>query len=419
MFLNTRRRLTTLNSLVFLLIFIIFTSTLYSYLHFRLFNRIDAVMLSQANSIRLINGRVEPIGRPLIDPRVFILLGSTEGNIVNPAYGQSPKFLNVEEIAATISSGKIENREYEGHVFRIANVPYRFKDNIYHGDSKIPIQSVIAVSEVDPEIELLHSFIGITFFGGLVSMLAIIIAGYLLAKRAMVPIQAAWERQQQFVSDASHELRSPITGIYSNAELMLRHPERTIAEESHRINTIIGESTRMTKLIANLLTLARADANKAELQLTQVDLNKIIEDVIQSFEPREEIEKISLALDIEPVLKLVADKERIQQLVVILLDNAFKYTSAGGAVKVKGFRADKYIVIKVTDTGSGIAPEHLPRIFDRFFRGDKARSRESGGTGLGLAIANWIVQKHRGKIVVDSEVGQGTNISVYLPVLKG
>ncbi|MBP2652718.1 MAG: integral rane sensor signal transduction histidine kinase [Firmicutes bacterium] len=416
MFLNTRRKLTVLNSLVFLLIFIIFMAILYSYLYSRLFNRIDGVMLSQAKSIRLVNGRIVPSGRPLFDPRIFILLRGTDGRILNPIHFQPAELENLEKIAATVNAGTVETREYDGHTFRMANVPYCYADNIYNVDGEMLVQAVIAISVVDPEVELLRSFLVITVVGTLVSMFAIIIAGYLLAKRAMIPIQAAWLRQQQFVSDASHELRSPITGIYSNAELMLRHPERTIEQERNRIDTIIEESTRMTKLIANLLTLARTDANKAELHLEPVNISKIIAEAVARFRPMEEIKGISLNVMANPNLELLADKERLHQLVVILLDNAFKYTSQGGQIRIYCSRADKSILISVEDTGSGIVPEHLPKIFDRFFRGDKARSRESGGTGLGLAIAKWIVEKHKGKIVVESEPGKGSRFTIYLPM---
>ncbi|MBP2645111.1 MAG: sasA 17 [Firmicutes bacterium] len=418
MFLTTRRRLTALNSLVFLLIFIIFTSTLYSYLHFRLFSQIDSVLISQASSVRLVHGHIVPLGRHQFNPRVFILLQGSDGRMVSPDRFPA-EIANVEEIAATVSAGSIESREYEGHVFRIANVPYRYSDNKYNVDSTWVVTGVFAVSVVDPEVEILQSFLVMILSGGLVSTLAILIAGYLLAKKAMIPIQAAWERQQQFVSDASHELRSPITGIYSNAELLLRHPERSIGEERQRLTTILQESTRMTNLISSLLTLARADANKAELHLSLVDISKVAEAVVSSFRPREELQEICLAVNLEPELYVMADKDRIHQLMVILLDNAFSFTPTQGEIQVRCYRADRHILLRVADTGPGILPQHIPRIFDRFFRGDKSRSRKNGGTGLGLAIAKWIVEKHKGKIAVESEMGQGTIFTVYLPGEKG
>lgn len=330
MFLNTLRKLTALNSLVFLLIFIAFTSIIYGYVSFRLFDKVDNAMWSQADSFRLLSGRVVPVrGRPLFDPRIFLLLRSTDGRIINPNPFRTAETGNIGEIASTIKLGEVQTREYEGHVYRVMSFPYLHEDNFWGNDSRFQVREIIAVSIVDSETELLSNLFWITLGGGIISMISIVLAGYFLAKRAMIPIQAAWEKQQQFVSDASHELRSPITGIYSNAELMLRHPEHTIEEESHRINTIMKESMRMTKLISSLLTLARSDANKAELQLAPVNISEVIEAVVGSFKSMEEINNLTLTVNVKPNLELIADKERLHQLMVILLDNAFKYTPPG------------------------------------------------------------------------------------------
>jgi len=266
-------------------------------------------------------------------------------------------------------------------------------------------------------VGLLNNLLWIIVGGLIIGMVSIIVASYFLARRAMIPIQAAWEKQQQFVADASHELRSPITGIHSNAELMLRHPQQTIEEQSHRITTIMKESSRMTKLISSLLTLARSDADKAELQLAPLDFSEVVEAVAEHFKPLEEINKVSLTIQVKKGIELVADKERLHQLIVILLDNAFKYTPEGGQIFLSCDHDDKYALVVVQDSGCGIAAEHIPHIFDRFFRGDKARSRDKGGTGLGLAIAKWIVEKHGGKISVESP-GKGTTFQVAIPLAK-
>jgi signal transduction histidine kinase len=213
-------------------------------------------------------------------------------------------------------------------------------------------------------------------------------------------------------------LRSPLTGIHSNAELMLRHPANTVEQESNRIHTIMKESSRMTKLIASLLTLSRSDANKTELQLSQIDFSELIELVSEHFRPLEELEQIQLQVDVVPDLQLVGDRERLHQLLVILLDNAFKYTPKGGRVVVSGSKADKNILLSVQDTGCGIQSENLPHIFDRFFREDKARSRDKGGIGLGLSIAKWIVDMHAGKITAQSEPGSGTTFKLSIPIGK-
>ncbi len=416
MFTSTLRKLTALISLVFLLIFIIFTSIFYGYISYNLFDKIDDAMRLQAGSFQFVNGRAQfPRPRPLFDPRIFLLLRSTEGQIVNISPFRIEENNYLAEIVPKTNIEEPETREYENHVYRIVAVPYRYENKLFN--EEFVIREVIAISIVDPEVGLLNNLLWIIIGGLIVGMVSIIVASYFLARRAMIPIQAAWEKQQQFVADASHELRSPITGIYSNAELMLRHPQLTIQEQSHRINTIMKESSRMTKLIASLLTLARSDADKAELQVAPVDFSEMVEMVAEHFKPLEELNKVSLTVQIKPAIELMADRERLHQLVVILLDNAFKYTSEGGKILLSCDKDDKSAILVVQDTGCGIAAEHLPHIFDRFFRGDKARSRDKGGTGLGLAIAKWIVEKHGGKIAVESS-GKGTTFQVSIPFGK-
>lgn len=416
MFTSTLRKLTALISLVFLLIFIIFTSIFYGYISYNLFDKIDDAMRLQAGSFQFVNGRAQfPRPRPLFDPRIFLLLRSTEGQIVNISPFRIEENNYLAEIVPKTNIEEPETKEYENHVYRIVAVPYRYENKLFN--EEFVIREVIAISIVDPEVGLLNNLLWIIIGGLIVGMVSIIVASYFLARRAMIPIQAAWEKQQQFVADASHELRSPITGIYSNAELMLRHPQLTIQEQSHRINTIMKESSRMTKLIASLLTLARSDADKAELQVAPVDFSEMVEMVAEHFKPLEELNKVSLTVQIKPAIELMADRERLHQLVVILLDNAFKYTSEGGKILLSCDKDDKSAILVVQDTGCGIAAEHLPHIFDRFFRGDKARSRDKGGTGLGLAIAKWIVEKHGGKIAVESS-GKGTTFQVSIPIGK-
>ena len=416
MFTSTLRKLTALISLVFLLIFIIFTSIFYGYITYNLFDKIDDAMRLQAGSFQFVNGRVQlPRPRPLFDPRIFLLLRSTDGAIVNISPFRIEENNYLAEIVAKTNAVEPETKEYENHVYRIVTVPYRYENKLFN--EEFIIKEVIAISIVDPEVGLLNNLLWMIIGGLIIGMVSIIVASYFLARRAMIPIQEAWGKQQQFVADASHELRSPITGIYSNAELMLRHPQLTIQEQSHRVNTIMKESLRMTKLISSLLTLARSDANKAELQVAPVDFSEMIEMVAEHFKPLEELNKVSLIVRIKPAIELMADRERLHQLVVILLDNAFKYTGEGGQILLSCDKDEKSAFLVVQDTGCGIAAEHLPHIFDRFFRGDKARSRDKGGTGLGLAIAKWIVEKHGGKIVVESS-GKGTTFQVSIPIGK-
>jgi two-component system sensor histidine kinase CiaH len=422
MFKKTLRRLTILNSIVFLVIFIASGVMFYLYVAQQLLDDIDQAMEHKAAAFHINNGRpgggiIPPV---FFDPRILILLRDTEGSIINlypfPIEGIGP----ITEFLSNVQIDKLQTRKIENHAYRILSLPYQYSDNIVLREKSAPraIKEVIAISIVDSEVGILRRLMLIIFTGQLVGMMVIIPAGYYLARRALVPIRAAWEKQQQFVADASHELRTPLAVIKSNAELLLRHPEHTVEEETIRITNVIRETIRMSKLVSTLFTLARADANQIELQAAPLVLNEVIRHVAEQFQPLAEMKDITLKVEMKDQIELVADKERLHQLFVILLDNGIKYTSPQGSIDLLCYKQSNSVIIKVIDTGCGIGPKDLPKVFDRFFRGDKVRSRDAGGAGLGLAIAHWIVEKHGGKIWVDSEIGMGTQFNITLPIEK-
>ena len=418
MFLQTLRRLTALNSLVFLLIFITFITTLYAFISYRLFDKIDDTMWQQAHAFQMNNGRPAMGRRSPFDPRIFLLLRSTDGRVVSPnPFRAAEELTSVIEIAATVGTSGIEMKEYENHTYRMLAVPYQHGEKRYGSQEGFVIRDIIAVSIVDSEVDLLEQLLWRMVVGLVIGTLGIVLAGHYLARRAMVPIQAAWEKQQRFVADASHELRTPVAGIYSNAELMLRHPEHTIHDESGRVHTIMTESKRLSKLITSLLVLARSDADKEELQFAAVAVSEVVEVAAAYFQSLEEVSGVSLSVRCEQGLIVWADQERLHQLLIILLDNAVAYTPPGGRVTVTCRANEKHVIITIEDTGIGIAPSHLPHIFDRFYRVDQARTGGKG-TGLGLAIARWIAEKHDGKITVESEPGKGSVFTIILPRKK-
>ncbi|BBB92195.1 MAG TPA: ATP-binding protein [Methylomusa anaerophila] len=420
MFRKTLLKLTALNSIVFFIIFIVSGAMLYGYVANQLLDNVDRDMRQKSQAFRVLNGRpgFAPSSPGILDPRIFILVRDTEGNIMNPF---SFPFADMDRVASFLpglETGAFQTRKINEHVYRMLSQPYARAENIIlpPDGARVIVQEVLAVSIVDSEVSMLRHLMVVILTDLITGTLVIVLAGYFLARRALIPIQVAWDKQQQFVADASHELRTPLAVIKSNAELMLRHPEHSVEDESIKITSIIREAIRMRRLVSTLLTLARADANQAELHFQPVNLNKTVTEVAGQFYPLAEMKDISLQVNIVGELRLTADKERLHQLLVILLDNAVKYTLAQGNIAVSCCRQSGQAVISVKDTGAGIAPEELPRIFDRFYRGDKARSREDGGTGLGLAIAKWIVEKHGGKIRMNSQVGIGTEVVVTLPL---
>ena len=251
------------------------------------------------------------------------------------------------------------------------------------------------------------------------SIVPAVAGGYLLSGRALRPIKTAMESQRTFIADASHELRTPVAVVRTNAELLKRHFEpdtaQTAGSDQVALDDILSESDRLGRMVDQMLTLAEADAGQRTVLTAEVSLNELVDQVTRSMRSLAEAREISLNAQLNSDISLSGDPSRLRELLTVLLDNAVKYTDAGGRVDVSVRKEHRKAIITVSDNGPGIPFEALPHIFDRFYRVDKARSRESGGTGLGLAIARHIVDAHGGTIDVESKIREGTVVTVELP----
>ena len=231
-------------------------------------------------------------------------------------------------------------------------------------------------------------------------------------------LQAAFERQKQFTSDASHELRTPLAVMRGDMEIALRR-ERAPEEYQRVLSSNLEEIVRLSRLIEDLLMLARADSGRVELRCEVVDLNKLCQQMVEYISPLAQQRDQMLTYESpNTALAINADLQRIKQMLLNLLDNAIKYTEPGGSVKLALKAENKHAVITVTDTGRGIPAEDLPHIFERFFRRSaKTSDRSAAGFGLGLSIVKWIVDSHGGQIETQSQQGQGTTFIVKFPLL--
>jgi signal transduction histidine kinase len=231
----------------------------------------------------------------------------------------------------------------------------------------------------------------------------------------LAALERAYRAEKRFVSDASHELRAPLTAIQGNLELLERHPDAPAADREEAVGEASREARRLSQLVADLLALARADTGST-VRRQKVELDRIVLEALTTARHLSRGQGVELAR-LEPAV-VEGDPDRLKELFLILLDNAIKYTSAGERVILNLRRHDGSAEVTVRDMGVGISPEDLPRVFERFYRADPARTRDPGGTGLGLPIARWIAEAHGGEIQLHSEPGQGTTVTVRFPLLQ-
>ncbi len=219
---------------------------------------------------------------------------------------------------------------------------------------------------------------------------------------------------KQFSADASHELRTPLTIMRGEMELALR-ASKSPEEYRQILASALEEILRLTSIIDNLLLLAKSDQDLYEAHFSEVDLSTLVTELYDDSEVLAEPKRIHVSLQKKEPITIVGDKVRLRQLFLNLVDNAIKYTPEDGSVSLSVEQNNGTAKFQVTDTGIGIPPEELGKVFDRFYRVDKARTRELGGSGLGLSIAKWIAELHRGRILVESVVNRGTTFTVEIP----
>lgn len=286
--------------------------------------------------------------------------------------------------------------------------------NLRYLKSASPFGQQIIFADISSEQATLDSLIRTCVFIGVLSFLLFLLISLILARWAVKPVDKAWQQQKQFVADASHELKTPLTVIMTNAEL-LQDPEYPDEEKARFSDSILTMSHQMRHLVESLLELARVDNGAVQTAFAELDFSSLIADGVLPFEPLYFEKGLMLSTQIQESIHLKGSAQHLGQVLEILLDNAMKYSFHQGYIRVNVKHQGNHAVLTVSNPGPAIEGADLKNIFKRFYRVDKARSRD-GSYGLGLSIAETIVSEHRGKIWAESKDGINTFV-VQLPTI--
>ena len=307
-----------------------------------------------------------------------------------------------------------------GEVLRTHTLSVFLRDNGQAGPPSLV--GFIRATQSSQEIEAAESeLFTILIVGEMFTLVLIGLGGFWLTQKAIEPIEASFLQLKQFTADASHELRSPLTAIKASVDIMRTHPERIHPKDVKKLEAISGATMQMNQTLEDLLFLARADADSdlpvEARKLAVVSLNQILQNCFVLLEPLANQKKIVFQSKFRDEVKILGDTAQLSRLFSNLLENALQYTPDEGRVSLDLYKHNRFAVVSVRDTGIGIAPDQISKVFDRFWRANKARSRREGGTGLGLAISQAIAKRHGGKISVTSELNIGTCFLVRIPIL--
>jgi signal transduction histidine kinase len=400
-------------------------------------------------------------------PGVFLLMLSPDGQVlVNSLNVQAQGLPDQAAFQAVLESGQRDVRTVQVSLAgQSVSVRLRSERVVQQDGTLLGVMQLgMSLQPYNHELRDLLLVLGLTGAGGLVLALG---GGFFLASRALVPVRAAFHRQRDFVADASHELRTPLMLIRADVDVLGRElrstraallakttaepvapahakgravarrdePETLMQLDDHLelVNDALGEIDRMTRLLSDLLLLARMDAGAAAQTREVVRLDTQLEDLAAQVRRQAEAQGLRVEVSLKPEVNVLGNPDQLRRLWLILLDNATRYNRPNGSITLSCDIEDHRARVSVADTGIGIAPDDLPHIFERFYRVDKARSRApelsgtsplseregdqgSSGAGLGLALAREILQAHHGQIEVKSTPGQGTVFTIWLPL---
>ncbi len=453
---SIRARLTAWYSLILALSLAVFGGVAYLAMRHSIHSTIDAGIRQRIEGLRSIIVEDGPHGLAALQDEireyargegthVKLRVADAAGNLIYATPGME----QLTERAARKNISRVFSDEIEREHYRA------LRENLNVANSTYQVEVAVSTRDFD---QVLMRFGLVLLLAAPVFLLLAALGGYWMSRRALAPVDeitlaarsisaqnlsrrlavprtgdelerlagtlnemlerldSAFHRVMQFTADASHELRTPVSVIRTGAELTLRKP-RSEAEYRDAVSQILQESEKVSQLIEQLMDLARADSGAVALTLVPLPLSEVLCRSLGQARILAAAKQISIleTISSEPI-RVRGDAASLERLFLILLDNAVKYTPGGGQIEVELRAAGRMATVSVRDTGIGIDTADVSHIFERFFRADKARSRELGGTGLGLSIGRWIAEAHRGEIRVTSELGKGSAFEVHLPL---
>lgn len=451
-------------------ILIAFGVGLYSIVSYSLYDEVDTTLENRAKDIQVSLATVLAVQNdpltvlrqggvllPTADvfagtPDIYVQIADLDGSVIT----KSANLGTQKFVIGAAQLGQVANGQTLFSIFHINQTRLRaYVAPVKNGEGHIV--GVVELAQSLREVDVTLARLGVLIGGSIIAALAIAaVGGALLARSALGPIdrvsqtaraitrahdlgkrieaantadevgrlastfnemlariEELFRVQQRFVADVSHELRSPLTAVRGNLDLIRRGTGLDAQARDESLAAIDSEVRRMSRMVADLLLLAQADAG-APIARQSVELDTLLLDVYR--QARMSSDGVRVALGAEDQAIVLGDRDRLKQALLNLVGNAVKYTPSGGEVKLSLEKDDEWVRIAVADTGIGIAAEHIPHLFDRFYRIDKARARDVGGAGLGLAIAKSVVDAHNGKITVVSQVGKGSTFTIWLPL---
>jgi signal transduction histidine kinase len=409
MFKKLRLKLTLTNVAVVAIILLIFAVGVFAFMFKSTNDQANQLIKLISSSEGLSNAQVIPEkkehkGHEL---RYFYVKLDKQNNITYTSLDFELKNENINDlIEKSLASSKID-----GYIEYDDDESYRFyKGNLADGSG-----TYIIFINNHSDYEMLRNLFLILAFTGLGGLVLAFFGSLFMAEKSLIPIRKSWQHQRDFVADASHELRTPLTVIETTTDLLMNRGNQTIDSQIKWLENIKAENKVMSKLVNDMLFLARADSNQNLLEKKKFQLHLALLEAYIPFEALAIQQGIHLKPFEGPAVDINGDEAKIKQLAAILIDNAIKHTPSGGNIQMTLYDKGHTVEIVVSDSGEGISDEHIHRIFERFYRVDKARSRKDGSAGLGLSIAEYIVTGHRGEIKVESHIGIGTSFHVILP----